>query len=99
MKRLEPAALTRWQSLPAVEVLLALADFAKEDSTFRPIQSRSTTRWHARVAHDEFELLLTGPKFWDTRAQVGGGGAVDLAMHLMRKDFKSAARELQERGL
>lgn len=99
MKRLDQAALARWQSLPAIEVLLSFANFAKEDHTYKPVNGRLTTRWHATVAQSEFELLITGPKFWDTRAKAGGGGAIDLVMHLTGRDFRAAVRELQTRGL
>lgn len=99
MKRLDQAALAHWQSLPAIDVLLSFAEFAKEDRTYKPVEGRTTTRWHATVAQSEFELLLTGPKFWNTRAKAGGGGAIDLVMHLTGKDFSAAVRELRARGL
>ena len=41
------------------------------------------------------ELLATGPKWYDTRAEKGGGSAIDLAMHLLRLDFVSAVKRLQ----
>jgi hypothetical protein len=47
----------------------------------------------------EFELLLTGPKFWDTRMEVGGGGAIDLACHLAGCSFKAAVRLLHSASL
>ena len=99
MKKVDKATLARLQALTALDVVQSLADFAKQDSTFTPVGIRSTTRWHVRVADNEYELLLTGPKFWDTRAQLGGGGAVDLAMHLCGIDFRTAVRELLRRGL
>lgn len=99
MSRVNRATLERLQTLSAVDVVLCLADFAKEDLTFRPVHSHSTRRWYVTAAGVEYELLLTGPKFWDTRAQVGGGGAIDLAMHLARTDFRGAVRELVRRGL
>ena len=42
-----------------------------------------------------FELLLTGPKFYDTRQKRGGGGAIDLVMHLYQIDFKKAVDRLR----
>ncbi|WP_234086827.1 hypothetical protein [Azonexus sp. R2A61] len=81
------------------KALLALADYAKPDPTFAPIKDQGTTRWHATVQGREFELLLTGSKFWDTRSEIGGGGAVDLSMHLFRSDFKTAIGTLRKKGL
>lgn len=99
MKRVNRATLERLQALTAVDVVLSLADFAKEDPTFEPVHSHSTTRWHVTIAGSEYELLLTGPKFWDTRAGIGGGGAIDLVMHLTRTDFRAAVADLVRRGL
>ena len=97
--RVDNKVLERWQQLDASKVLSAVADYAKEDVSFVPVKNAATTRWHARVEQNEFELLLTGPKFWDTRCNRGGGGAVDLVMHLHGCHFKPAAALLTERGL
>lgn len=97
--RVDKEVLYRWQKLDASQVLLAVADFAKKDASFVPAKNAWTTRWHARFRQSEFELLLTGPKFWDVRASRGGGGAVDLVMHLNGCRFKPAAAILTERGL
>jgi len=97
--RVDNQILDRWQKLDASNVLLAVADYAKEDASFVPAKNAATTRWHARVGQTEFELLLTGPKFWDARANRGGGGAVDLVMHLHGCHFKPATALLKESGL
>lgn len=88
--------LERWRSMPAVEGLAALCDHAKPDPTFSPLTSHNTSRWHVSAGGRDFELLLTGPKFFDTRANKGGGGAIDLAMHLHSLDFKSAVQRLRQ---
>lgn len=99
MRAVDQSSLARWRSLEATHVLQTLAEYAKPDVTFRPVQDSKTSRWHACMDGCEFELLLTGPKFWDTRAKRGGGGAIDLAMHLARVDFRRAVELLQEVGL
>lgn len=99
MPRVDSGELGRWRSLDAAVALAALADHAKRDPTFEPIKDRTTTRWHANVAGRDFELLLTGSKFFDARAEVGGGGAIDLAMHVLRADFKTATGTLRKKGL
>ncbi|WP_321807784.1 hypothetical protein [Burkholderia sp. BCC1993] len=95
----DKSLLSHWRELPAVDVLTALADHAKRDMSYVALKSPLSSRWHARYGSCEFELLLTGPKFWDTRAQKGGGGAVDLVMHLARVDFAGAVHILQGFGL
>lgn len=91
--------LARWQSLDAAVVLNALADYAKEDASYVPRINTRSSRWHATVGEQDHEILCTGPKFWDSRANCGGGGALDLAMHLFGINFKKAARLLAERNL
>lgn len=88
-------SLERWRSLDASVVLLSLAQHAKRDASFIPISSRESSRWHVVVDGRDYELLLTGPKFFDTRAKVGGGGAVDLVMHVARLDFAGAVARLR----
>ncbi|MEN9761373.1 MAG: hypothetical protein RI906_1199 [Pseudomonadota bacterium] len=89
--------LNRWRSMSATSVLASpLCEHAKLDPTFRPIQSQETRRWHVTVGGHVFELLCTGPKFFDTRVKKGGGGAVDLVMHLHGVDFKGAVRLLRQ---
>jgi hypothetical protein len=94
MRAVDHSSLVRWRSLDATHVLRALADYAKQDVTFHPLKDHRTTRWHACIRGCEFELLLTGPKFWDTRAEKGGGGAVDLTRHLTGVGFTQAAELL-----
>lgn len=85
--------------MDAAATLAALADHAKRDITFEPIKNQATSRWHANVRGREFELLLTGPKFFDARAGHGGGGAIDLTMYLLAVDFKTATNLLRKQNL
>lgn len=90
--------LLRWRCLDSASVLIVLATHAKRDASYEPTKDKSSSRWHANVDGREFELLLTGPKYWDTRSCVGGGGAIDLMMHLTGVDFKGATRRLKGLG-
>jgi hypothetical protein len=99
MKAVDNCTLARWRSLDAAQVLGALADYAKKDLTFTARADPHTTRWHAHVAGRDVEILCTGPKFWDMRAERGGGGAVDLVMHLFSLDFKDAVQLLRDDSL
>ncbi|TMU74142.1 hypothetical protein FGJ01_13825 [Hydrogenophaga intermedia] len=91
--------LERWRALPSVDVLASLANYAKQDASFVPRSGQVSIRWHINAGSREFELLCTGSKFWDTRANRGGGGALDLAMHLHGVGFKQAAQLLRSKGL
>ncbi|ODV43425.1 hypothetical protein AWV79_17370 [Cupriavidus sp. UYMMa02A] len=73
---MDNSTLARWRELDMVVVLRAVAAFLKQDAEFKPRTSHGTTRWHANVGGIDYEILCTGPRFLDTRANFGGGGAV-----------------------
>jgi len=99
MKAVDKSSLARWRTIDAASCIAALADYAKADTNFVPRKDKHSTRWHVNVNGQDFELLCTGPKFWDTRAHRGGGGAIDLAMHLFGLDFKQAVAILVARSV
>jgi len=99
MAAVDNSDLERWREVDAAAALLVMADFAKEDVTFRARGPKGTTRWHASVRGVDFEIVCTGSKFYDTRAQRGGGGAIDLAMHVLKLTFKEATAALKVQGL
>jgi hypothetical protein len=84
------------------DALTLLAIHCKGDPTFHPIKQESTRRWHVLTTGGEFEILTTGVKWLDTRANKGGGGAIDLAMHVLHLSFVDAVKLLivggQRRG-
>lgn len=98
MSPLPPQVLERLRSLDTGIVIDAVADHAKRDVTFEPTTAVETERWHVSAGGREFELLLRGPKFYDTRAKKGGGGAVDLVMHLFGAGFMEAVGILKRAG-
>jgi hypothetical protein len=71
----------------------------KADSTYELVSARDTLRYHVSVNGRDFELLVRGPKFYDTRLARGEGGAVDLPMHLHNLDFKDATALLRSLGV
>jgi hypothetical protein len=97
--KVSESELSKWRTAEACAVVVNLADHARKDITFVPTKANSTERWHCRAGSIEYELLLSGPKFYDTRARKGGGGAVDLVMHLFKLDFKAASQKLRAANL
>jgi len=98
LSRLNHSELARLRSFDSKAVLQAIALHAKRDITFQPTKSQDTERWHVNVSGKEYELLLNGPKFYDMRTKIGGGGAIDLVMYLYGLKFFEAVRFLQQRG-
>lgn len=81
--------------MPALAALDLMGLYWKQDPDFRPVKDKHTTRVNISIRENSKELLITGPKWYDTRAQKGGGGTIDLAMHLLQLDFVSAVKQLQ----
>lgn len=90
------AALTRLREMPAGDALALLAIHVKADPSYLPLKSDHSRRWHVRTTRGEFEILTTGPKWYDTRAHRGGGGAIDLAMHVLGLSFVEAVKHLTD---
>lgn len=53
---------------------------------------RDRSKWHT----EQGSLSVTGAKFMNWRRGVGGGGAIDLVMHLAAIDFRAAVTWLEE---
>ena len=88
------ATLAALRELPSEEALARLAIFVKADETYRPAKQAASRRWQVRTTYGEFEILTTGAKWYDTRAKKGGGGAIDLAMHVLQMSFVQAVHHL-----
>nr|AZZ87198.1 Hypothetical protein [Citrobacter freundii] len=54
---------------------------------------KATVRLNVSIGGGGVELLATGPKWYDTRKEQGGG-AIDLTMHLFRLSFVDAVKRL-----
>ena len=96
-KSFDPLVLARLRRQSAAGALRDLALDLKADPTYVAIKDPGTRRWHVRTTRGDFEILTTGPKWYDTRARVGGGGAIDLAMHVLGLAFVEAVKRLSVR--
>lgn len=88
------ATLTQFREMPASAALALVAEHIKLDPTYSPIKSDHSQRWHVSAAGRDFEILTTGVKWYDTRTKRGGGGAIDLAMHILGLSFVEAVKQL-----
>lgn len=90
----------RWvREMPLSQVLDRLRDagklFWRRDADFKPEKDVRTVRLYVSSPEGHaWELLVTGPKWYDTRAEKGGGGGIDLVMHLLSLDFVQSVKLL-----
>jgi hypothetical protein len=92
------ATLMRFREMAGEDALPLLTIYCKADPSFQPVKQAHTRRWHALTTRGEFEILTTEQNWYDTRAEIGGGGAIDLATHLLELSFVDAVTFLIERG-
>lgn len=93
----DESTLTRLRAVPVERALGLLSSLHKDDKTFVPAKDVHTRRWHVCTVRGEFEIIATGTKWYDTHAQQGGGGAIDLTMHLLGLSFVDAVKQLVAR--
>lgn len=75
-------------SSPSISGVMAKRSFSPE--LLESLRSMVVTK-----ALDALGLhVAVGGQVFDTRADKGGGGAIDLAMHLLRLDFVAAVKRL-----
>ena len=86
--------LSRLREMPSEAALARLAIFLKTDQTYQPAKDATSRRWQVRTTIGEFEILTTGVKWYDVRAKKGGGGSIDLAMHVLHVPFVRAVQHL-----
>lgn len=88
----------RARNVPLLKVLANICDYLKEDQSYTPRDpSVGSRRFHVHCSKRDFRLLLTGEKWLDelvdrSAANRGGGGAVDLVMHLKGLNFVQAVK-------
>jgi hypothetical protein len=96
-KSFPATTLLHLRQTPSEAALRSLAIHYKADSSYHPIKDTESRRRHVRTEYGEFEILTTGVKWYDPRAKVGGGGAIDLAMHILQVSFVDAVKILTAR--
>jgi len=80
--------------MPVAEALDRLGLHWRRDPDFRPHRDPRTTWLHVTVGAGVVELVVTGARWYDTRARKGGGGAIDLTMHVLGVSFVDAVKRL-----
>lgn len=95
-KRFNPADLNRIRALPLEKVFQVLGLYYSEDFSYKPVNGKSQ-RFNVSVNYEVFELIVTNDKWFDTRSGVGGGGSIDLTMHLFSCSFTEAVKTLQDK--
>jgi len=89
-----PGLLEKVRAIPLARVLESLRYHVAVDRDYVPTKDARSQRWIVSSECGSNELLVTGPKWFDTRVSRGGGGAVDLVMHLENLSFVAAVKRI-----
>lgn len=85
------------KEMPLLSVLEGLHFYVKKDRDFHPTGNLKTIRVIASEPSGfQYEFVITGSLWFDTRQGVGKKGAIDLVMHLTGCNFKEAIDRLTE---
>ena len=82
------------REVPLLQALAALGAHYKEDISYAPTHNKNSRRFHVSVGGQDFELLISDKKWFDIRAGTGGGGTIDLTMHLFSESFARTIQRL-----
>lgn len=98
VRKFDVETLAFARSMPLLTVLDMLSAkfgfYWRRDRDFQPEKDKRTQRIYVAQGDKAWELLVTGFKWYDTRAKKGGGGGIDLVVHLVGLDFVAAVRLL-----
>jgi hypothetical protein len=93
----QPEELAALRNMSLAAALESVGVYFKRDPSYRPRENGSSQRWHVTTDHRVIELIVTGAKWFDTQIGVGGGGSIDLVVHVKQVGFRQAVRLLQGR--
>lgn len=98
MRRFPPEQLEHVRKIELLKVLELLSTYYTQDRTFVPKENPDSRLFAVEIQGNHFrQLLITGEKWFDLNAEKGGGGAIDLTMHLLKVDFVNAVKILAKK--
>lgn len=95
IRRFRPEELDAARKIKLLTVVEEFSDFYTQDKTFKPQRNMDGKVFVVEIDGKRFSnLLITGEKWFDQDKKVGGGGAIDLLMHLKSITFVQAVKLL-----
>lgn len=95
-KRFPDELIDKLRKISLEEVAEALSYYCKVDTRFVPIKDKKTKLYNIVTPRGEFHIIVTGEKWFDEQRKVGGGGAIDLIMHITKFDFVRSVKVLND---
>jgi len=93
-QRFDDELITRFRVMTVEKAAQVLGLYCKKDAHYESTTHRNSKCYHISKDGEVFEIIVTQLKWFSTRRGVGGGGAIDLTMHIYGEPFKAALNRL-----
>jgi len=95
----DPKLIDLLRRISVPDVATALGLYCKRDISYRSQIHLKSECYHIGVGSAVFQIVVTGQKWFSCSYGVGGGGAIDLTMHLFGESFQAALLRLEKAHL
>lgn len=92
---IDPDLVSRLRSLPVEKMARILGLHFKQDKSYEPTKFPNSKCYHISLENQVFEIIVTGLKWYSVHRKFGGGGAIDLTMHIFNDSFTRAYNRLK----
>lgn len=92
--RFDKDLIARFRMMSVEQTALTLGLYCKQDKEYRSTTHKHSSCFHISKDSEVFEIITTELKWYSTHRGCGGGGGIDLAMHLFGECFKAALLRL-----
>lgn len=92
--RFDEELVTRFRVMTVEQTARILGLYCKQDKNYESTAHRNSKCYHISKDGEVFEIIVTQLKWYSTHRRYGGGGGIDLTMHLYGETFKAALTRL-----
>lgn len=93
---IDPQQLEALRNLSVTELALVLGLPCSRDITYQSQRHAHSVCYRIMVSAKIYQIISTGSKWFSALQGVGGGGAIDLTMHLYGEPYQAALQRLRK---
>ncbi|KPY55670.1 hypothetical protein [Pseudomonas amygdali] len=93
-KSFDDELITRFRVMTVEQIARILGLYCKQDKEYESSHYRNAKCFHISKDGEVFEIIVSQLKWYSTHRRCGGGGGIDLTMHIFGESFKAALTRL-----
>lgn len=93
-KAFDEELITRFRVMTVEQTARVLGLYCKQDKDYESSHYRNSKCFHISKDGEVFEIIVSQLKWYSTHRRFGGGGGIDLTIHLYGESFKAALTRL-----